>query len=97
VAQKEFEAILSQDPRHVSALNNRGNLYFVQGDFERALDAYRTAEEVDPADGGIRINAALAYYRLGKLPEARTKFKEATQLNASLATQYGGFAKLLGN
>lgn len=97
VAQKEFETILSQEPRHVSALNNRGNLYFVQGDFERALDAYRTAEEVDPGDGGIRINAALAYYRLGKLPEARTKFKEATQLNASLATQYGGFAKLLGN
>ncbi|HXU42501.1 MAG TPA: tetratricopeptide repeat protein [Burkholderiales bacterium] len=97
VAQREFEAILSQEPRHVSALNNRGNLYFVSGDFERALDAYRTAEEVDPGDGGIRVNAALAYYRLGKLPEARTKFKEATQLNASLATQYGALAKLLGN
>jgi len=97
VAQKEFEAILSQEPRHVSALNNRGNLYFATGDFERALDAYRTAEEVDPGDGGIRVNAALAYYRLGKLAEARTKFKEATQLNASLATQYGSFAKLLGN
>jgi tetratricopeptide (TPR) repeat protein/sugar lactone lactonase YvrE len=97
VAQKEFDAILSQEPRHVSALNNRGNLYFAQGDFERALDAYRTAEEVDPGDGGIRINAALAYYRLGKLPEARTKFKEATQLNAALAGTYGGFAKLLGN
>ncbi len=97
VAQREFETILAQEPRHVSALNNRGNLYFAQGDFERALDAYRTAEEVDPGDGGIRINAALAYYRLGKLPEARTKFKEASQLNAGLATQYGGFAKLLGN
>ena len=97
VAQREFEAILSQEPRHVSALNNRGNLYFATGDFERALDAYRTAEEVDPADAGIRVNAALAYYRLGKLAEARTKFKEATQLNASLATQYGSFAKLLGN
>lgn len=97
VAQKEFEAILSQDPRHVSALNNRGNLYFASGDFERALDAYRTAEEVDPGDGGIRVNAALAYYRLGKLAEARTKFKEATQLNAGLATQYGSFAKMLGN
>jgi len=97
VAQKEFDAILSQEPRHVSALNNRGNLYFVTGDFERALDAYRTAEEADPVDGGIRVNAALAYYRLGKLAEARTKFKEATQLNASIATQYGSFAKLLGN
>jgi len=77
--------------------NKRAFDEFASGDFERALDAYRTAEEVDPGDGGIRVNAALAYYRLGKLPEARSKFKEATQLNASLAAQYGAFAKLLGN
>jgi len=96
VAQKEFDVILEQDPRHASALNNRGNLSFSQGDFERALEAYRVAEEADPADGGIRLNSALAYYRLGKLSEARVKFREASTLKADLK-QYGGFAKLLGN
>jgi tetratricopeptide (TPR) repeat protein len=97
VAQREFDAILEQDPRHASALNNRGNLYFGRGDFERALEAYRIAEEADQADGGIRLNSALAYYRLGKLAEARTKFREATQLKAELSGQYGAFARLLGN
>jgi tetratricopeptide (TPR) repeat protein/DNA-binding beta-propeller fold protein YncE len=97
VALKEFDAILAHEPKHASAQNNRGNLYFARGDFERALDAYRSAEEADPGDGGIRLNAALAYYRLGKLAEARTKFREATQLRADLASQYGAFAKLLGN
>jgi tetratricopeptide repeat protein len=97
VAQKEFDAILAQDPRHASALNNRGNLFFGLGDFERALDAYRVAEEAAPKDGGIRLNSALAYYRLGKLSEARTKFREATQLRADLSGQYVAFAKLLGN
>jgi len=96
VALKEFDAILAQEPKHASALNNRGNLYFARGDYERALDAYRLAEEADPRDGGIRLNAALAYYRLGKLAEARTKFQEATQLKADTA-QYGAFARLLGN
>ncbi len=62
-----------------------------------ALDSYRTAESADPADGGIRMNAALAYYRLGKLAEARAKFTEATGLRAELAAQYGAFDKLLGN
>ncbi len=97
VAEREFDAILAQEPRHASALNNRGNLYFASGEFERALDAYRIAQEADPKDGGIRLNAALAYYRLGKLSEARVKFKEATQLKGELAGQHAGFAKLLGN
>jgi len=97
VAEREFDAILAQEPKHASALNNRGNLYFASGDFERALEAYRVAQEAAPQDGGIRLNAALAYYRLGKLPEARAKFKEATQLKGDLGSQYAGFAKLLGN
>jgi tetratricopeptide (TPR) repeat protein len=97
VAQREFDTILEQDPRHAAAANNRGNLYFGRGDFERALEAYRLAEELDPRDGGIRLNAALAYYRLGKLSEARGKFSEATQLKKDLSSQYTGFAKLLGN
>jgi len=97
VAQGEFEAILSLEPRHASALNNRGNLYLVGGQLERALEAYRVAEQVDPADGGIRMNAALAYYRLGNLAEARTKFREAVQLKTDLTKQYSSFAQLLGN
>ncbi len=97
VALKEFEAILAYDPKHASAHNNRGNLFFARGDYDRALDSYRTAESADPADGGIRMNAALAYYRLGKLAEARVKFTEATGLRAELAAQYAAFGKLLGN
>jgi tetratricopeptide (TPR) repeat protein/DNA-binding beta-propeller fold protein YncE len=97
VAQREFDAIIEQDPRHAAAANNRGNLYFGRGDFERALEAYRFAEELDAQDGGIRLNAALAYYRLGKLSEARGKFREATQLKKDLSAQYAGFARLLGN
>jgi tetratricopeptide (TPR) repeat protein len=97
VAMREFDAILELNPRHVAAHNNRGNLFFARGDYERALDAYRYAEELDPADGGLRLNAALAYYRLGKLAEARSKFREATQLRKELAAQYRGFAKLLSN
>jgi tetratricopeptide (TPR) repeat protein len=97
VALREFDAILEIDPRHVAAINNRGNIFFARGDFERALDAYRFAEELDATDGGIRINAALAYYRLGKLAEAQAKYREATQLQRELATQYAGFARLLAH
>lgn len=92
-----YRQLLEANPRHVAAHNNRGNLFFARGDYERALDAYRYAEELDPADGGVRLNAALAYYRLGKLAEARSKFREATQLRKELASQYRGFGELLSN
>lgn len=97
VALREFEAILEHNPRHSAALNNRGNLYYFRGDYERALEAYRIAEELEPGDGGIRVNAALANYRLGKLPEARAKYREATQLRKEIGDQYRALAKLLGN
>jgi tetratricopeptide (TPR) repeat protein/DNA-binding beta-propeller fold protein YncE len=97
VALSEFDAILAQDPGHASAQNNRGNLYFGRSDFERALEGYRSAEQSDPRDGGIRMNAALAYYRLGKLSEARAKYSEALALRPELASQYGAFSRLLGN
>ena len=97
VAHARVRGDPSAGPAARAARNNRGNLYYARGDYERALEAYRIAEELEPGDGGIRVNAALAYYRLGKLPEARTKYREATQLKKELATQYGAFAKLLGN
>ncbi|MGH8647971.1 MAG: tetratricopeptide repeat protein, partial [Burkholderiales bacterium] len=97
VALREFETILQHDPRHAAAVNNRGNVYYDRGDFERALDAYRYAEELNPADGGIRINSALAYYKLGKVAEAQAKYREATRLQQELASQYRGFGKLLAH
>jgi Flp pilus assembly protein TadD len=72
-------------------------VYFARGEFERALESYLRAEQVDPKDGGVRMNCALAYYRLGKLSEARDKFREAEKLDTALAGQFGGLAKLLGN
>lgn len=97
VALKEFETILAGNPRNAAALNNRGNLYYDRGDYEHALESYRFAEEVDASDGGIRVNVALAYYRLGKLAEAQAKYREATRLQKDLGNQYRSLARLLGN
>ena len=95
VALREFDAIIEKNPRHAAAHNNRGNIFFAQNNFERALDAYLFAEEIDPMDASIRINTAMTYYRLGKLSEAQTKFREATQSQKELAEQYRAFGKLL--
>jgi len=97
VAQREFDTVLERDPRHAAAMNDRGNVYYARGEFEQALEAYRKAAEIDAADGGIHVNAALAYYRLGRLDEARGEFRSGVRLDGGLAARYGGFAKLLGD
>jgi tetratricopeptide (TPR) repeat protein len=46
------------------------------GRFEEAIAEYRTALKQDPANHGIALNLALAYYKTGRIPEA------AKELNA---------------
>lgn len=95
LAFREFDRLLVANPRSAEAHNNRGNIYYTLADYERAFEAYAYAEELDPADGGIKLNLALAHYQRGRLKEAAEKYREATGLNKSLSAQYQAFGKLL--
>ncbi len=96
-AIEELDAILKREPRHSAAYNNRGNIYLVREQYERALDAYRYAEKLDPTDGGIKINLAMAYYKIGKIHEASAKYHEATLADKAIAREYATFGQLLAN
>jgi len=96
-AIKELDVILKRDPKHSAAYNNRGNIYLVGEQYERALDAYRYAEKLDPTDGGIKLNLAMTYYKLGKIHEASVKYSEATMTNKDIASEYATFGTLLSN
>jgi len=43
-ANSEFDNILEYDADNSSVYNNRGNIYFTQGDYERAIEDYSYAE-----------------------------------------------------
>lgn len=96
-AIKELDAILKREPKHSAAYNNRGNIYLAREQYERALDAYRYAEKLDPTDGGIKLNLAMAYYKIGKLHEASVKYREATLADKAIAGEYATFSRLLAN
>lgn len=96
-AIKELDVILKRDPKHSAAYNNRGNIYLVGEQYERALDAYRYAEKLDPTDGGIKLNLAMVYYKLGKIHEASEKYDEAKMTNREIANEYAMFGRLLSN
>ena len=95
LAFREFDKLLATNPRSAEAHNNRGNIYYTLADYDRAYEAYAYAEELDPADGGIKLNLALTHYQRGRLKEAVEKYREAVGLNKSLAGKYLAFEKLL--
>jgi len=75
--------------------NNRGNLFFVQEDFERAVESYRYAERLLSDDAEVKVNMAMSYYRLGDLRQARLKFEQAVLLRPTTARDFAAFDKLL--
>ena len=94
-ANKTFEKILKLNPDDSAVHNNRGNIFYSRKEYERAIETYRYAEQLAANDPGVKVNMAMAYYQLGKLSDARTKFDEAETINPSVNEKYAGLSQLL--
>ncbi|HEX5056405.1 MAG TPA: tetratricopeptide repeat protein [Gammaproteobacteria bacterium] len=94
-ANAELDKILQKNQNSSAVYNNRGNIYYNRGDLERAQEAYVQAERLDPSDGGIKMNLALAAYQSGQMAVAREKYQQAVKLNKDIADKYETFSKLL--
>jgi tetratricopeptide (TPR) repeat protein len=55
---------------------NIGNAFFELGQYEKAIDAYRSALRFDPGLAKADYNLALTYARMEKLPEAEQLLKK---------------------
>ena len=95
-ADSLFDQLLRDAPDDAQVHNNRGSMYFTAGDFESALDAYHRAERLAADDAQIKINIAMAHYRLGNPSLAREKFEEAAVLSDTVSYENSQLARLLG-
>jgi len=93
----ELDNILEIDSSDSAVYNNRGNIYLLRGDYQRAYEAYAHAERLDAIDPGIKLNLSLALYQGGERIKAQEKFAQAVQLDQAIAQNYTGFSKLLSN
>ena len=94
-AEIAFEALEELAPENSAVITNRGNLFFLQEEYTRAIDYYSRATRLDRADGGIWINLSMAQYKAGDLKQARSSYQRAVELNASLQKEYEAYSKLL--
>ncbi|MBL4711151.1 MAG: tetratricopeptide repeat protein [Gammaproteobacteria bacterium] len=94
-ANREFDEILTFDADNSAVFNNRGNIYFTQKDYERAIENYSYAEKLSANDAGIKMNISMANYQLGNLSFASNKYEEATMVDESVTSRFSGYIKLL--
>ncbi len=94
-AVKELERIRQKAPDHVAALNNLGNIHYLQQDYQQALSMYQQAAANAPNNADIKVNMAMAYYKMGDVLKAKAVFDEATQLDDQVPNRYHQLAFLL--
>ena len=93
-ATTELQKILAEDDSNPAALNNMGNIYFLQHKFKEALNMYEKALDVE-TNPDIMVNMAMVYYKLGDAVKAKAMFEQATQTDEQVPTRYHALALLL--
>lgn len=96
-AERSFQDILKINPDDSGVPTNRGNMYFADGDYERAIEQYTYAERLASNDPGIKMNLSMAHYKDGNLTLANAKYEEATYIDSEIGKKYSTFVKLLSN
>lgn len=79
-AVTEFNKVLALDPGNAAALNNLGNLAFLENDNAEAERRYLQAAELDPEDANIWLNLLKTSIRLKKAEKARESGEKAVAL-----------------
>ena len=62
-AERGFQAVLREQPRHVGALCNLGVVYSRTGRADQAITVYRRALKVVPDDKAVLLNLSLVYLK----------------------------------
>ncbi len=88
-AKNEDRALTDAEIAAAGALNNEGVEFEKEQRYEEALDKYREAIAMAPADVRFRRNAGLVLSRLGRWEEAKVELREVLRLEPgdSTATQ----------
>lgn len=79
---------VSQDPRNVQAISNRGAVFLMTHDAEKALSDFEAALKLEPERAVAYYNRGLALARLGRTREAISDYSRAIKLQSDLAIAY---------
>ncbi|HEX6790465.1 MAG TPA: tetratricopeptide repeat protein [Candidatus Krumholzibacteria bacterium] len=74
-----FLRAIEKNPRESIAYVNLGNVYYLNAQYDKALEGYRKAEQVNPGDAVGQYNLAQAYIKTLLMDESSQALKRASQ------------------
>jgi DNA-binding beta-propeller fold protein YncE len=95
-ALEQFQKMLALDKDNAAALNNVGNINYLQGRLDDARQAYEAALKIAGTDPGVMVNLSRVFLKMGRKEEANQWFRNALDLDPRVVHQYGDVATTLG-
>jgi Flp pilus assembly protein TadD len=95
-ALEQFQKMLAVDKDNAAALNNVGNINYLQGRLDDARQAYEAALKISGMDPGVMVNLSRVFLQMGKKEDANKLFRNAIALDPRVVRQYGDLAASLG-
>jgi len=95
-ALEQFQKLLALDKTSALALNNIGNISYLQGRLDDARQAYEAALASSPGEPGIIVNLARVALQTGKKEESKKLFLAAAAIDPRVIRQYADLAASLG-
>ncbi len=93
-ARSRLNQVLELDSVNAAALNNLGNLAYLEKDYKAAKASYLKASQADPEDPGVLLNLARASMKLGDKKEAKGFVDRAVKLDDGLGPVGKGILEL---
>ncbi len=80
MAMEDYDEALRLNPTLVYAWFNKGNIYYLAGDYTSALQCYSEALKIDPDLGQAYFNRGLSYLQAGNRQQAFSDLGKAGEL-----------------
>lgn len=94
-ALEQFQKMLALDKTNALALNNIGNINYLQGRSNDALQAYEAALASTPGEPGIMVNLARVLLQAGKKERAKKLFQDAALIDPRVVREYADLSASL--
>jgi tetratricopeptide (TPR) repeat protein len=94
-ALEQFQKMLAVDKDNAAALNNVGNINYLQGRLDDARQAYEASLKISGMDPGVMVNLSRVFLQMGKKEEANQWFRNALALDPRVVRRYSDLAASL--
>jgi tetratricopeptide (TPR) repeat protein len=87
-AEEAYGKAMEADPYFLSTYVNRGNIFFVKGEYENAITAYNVATSIDSTDANTWLNLGMAYKKVDATNKAILAYTKAAECAPDDATPW---------